>query len=192
MKILILMPMDERMVYAATGIYKYLPDDKKDITFSIPMFMQYLVTTNTCGDWLHAIFLAQIAAKHFIEQHKDYIIIGNVDANNKFDVVFNFQDIDEDLDYEDKALDKFKEVINNSEEVEAKNFLLSYINNLHLASESKMPLHNCRATAQFLSDVIDSDPHLEQFESQKREAIDKLYDIFGKKVVEEGTKKYEA
>lgn len=186
------MPLDERMVYAATGIYKHLPDDKKDITFSIPMFMQYLVTTKTCGDWLHAVFLAQIAARNFIKEHKDYIIIGNVDANNKFDIVFNFQDIEEDLPYEDRALNQFKEVIENSDSIESKELLLGYIGNLHVASESNMPLHNCRATAQFLSNLIDSDPHLEQFETAKKEAIEKLYAIFGKKVVEEGTKKYDA
>ena len=32
-----------------------------------------------------------------------------------------------------------------------------------------MPLHNCKATAQFLSDYIQTDPHLERLQQENLE-----------------------
>ena len=50
MKILVLMPCDERMTYIAAKIYKELPDEIKDITFSMPMFMDYLISSKVVGN----------------------------------------------------------------------------------------------------------------------------------------------
>lgn len=50
MKILILMPCSEAWTYHATGIYKALPQDVKEITFAMPMYMEYLVDTKISQD----------------------------------------------------------------------------------------------------------------------------------------------
>ena len=42
MKILVLMPLDEQHVFAATAIYHYLPKYLQDRCFSLPMYRQYL------------------------------------------------------------------------------------------------------------------------------------------------------
>lgn len=186
MKILVLMPLNERMVYAATSIYRHLADDKQEMTFAMPMFMEYAVDTKMCEDWLHAVFFAEIAARNFYEKHNDCIIIGNLNKNMKFDMIFNLQDLDEDFPYEDKGIQKFIEVINQSEaDEESKSFLLKYINNLHTNEDSEMPLHNSRATAEFLSNMIDSDPHLEKFAAEKEKILQELYGVFGRKKVED-------
>lgn len=185
MKILVLMPLNERMVYAATGIYRYLPDDKKDITFSMPMFMEYAVDTKICEDWLHALFLASITAREFYKNNEDCIIIGNLPINMKFDMIFNFQDIEVDLPYQDLGIMKFIEVINQSDaDEDSKNFLLKYLVDLYSADASTMPLHNCHATAEFLSNMMDSDPHLEKFEEEKLQSLAELYKLFGRKKVD--------
>lgn len=50
MKILVLMPCDERMTYIAAKIYKELPNEIKDITFSMPMFMDFLISSEVVGN----------------------------------------------------------------------------------------------------------------------------------------------
>lgn len=50
MKILVLMPLDEKNTYTAAGIYKALPAKVKDITFSMPMFMDYIVGTKASSN----------------------------------------------------------------------------------------------------------------------------------------------
>ena len=56
MKILVLMPCDEKMTYIAAKIYKELPNEIKDITFSMPMFMDYLISSKVVGNWVYAFF----------------------------------------------------------------------------------------------------------------------------------------
>lgn len=45
MKILILMPLDEKWVYMATGLYKALTAKAKEVTFAMPQYMEYLIDT---------------------------------------------------------------------------------------------------------------------------------------------------
>lgn len=154
MKILVLMPLDEKYVYAATGIYKSLSKEMKDITFAMPMFMQYAISTKISPDWVYAAFDTIVSAESIYKtasanKDGDLIIIGNIDKKYEFDAVFNFQDIEDDsLEYKDYFIEKVKDVVKDSE------ILLSKINNLHDASESKMSLKDCKATAHFLENYI--------------------------------------
>lgn len=56
MKILVLMPLDERMSYYAAKIYSELSNEIKEITFSMPMFMDYMITTGAAQNWIYALF----------------------------------------------------------------------------------------------------------------------------------------
>lgn len=162
MKILILMPLDEQHVYAATGIYKNLSPELQNITLAMPMFMEYLIETHISPNWVYALFDTLISAKSYCktaEQSKgDLIIIGNTLKDYQFDAVFNFQDIEEALPYKDN----FIEHLLNDEQIKENQVLLQQIAGLHEAHESILPLMNCKASAQFIEDYMKTDPQLDK------------------------------
>lgn len=169
MKILVLMPLDEKSVYMAMGIYKGLPHELQDKCFCMPVFMDYLVQTKLVENWGYALFDTLLAAKKIYEVGEDdLIIIGNTDKNYKFDAIFNFQDIEEDLPFKDEFAAKVKDLV-QSEEVLAK-----LINNLYDNKDSIMPLHNCLATADFLSAYIKTDPGLDKLKTEYQKKLENL------------------
>jgi hypothetical protein len=153
MKILILMPCDEQHVYAAAGIYKALPNEMKDITFPMPMFMDYLIENKIVGNWIMAFFDSLISMKNIYNaaMNRDLLIIGTAPVDMEFDIVFNFQDIEQDLPYKDAFLEKIREAVKSDE------MLLKMVSNLYSADASKMPLHNCIATADFITKYMKTD-----------------------------------
>lgn len=168
MKILVLMPLDEKWVYMANGIYNALPPETRNITFAMPMFMQYAITTKICPNWLYATFDALVAAKSVYNsaQDGDLIMIGNCDKSFQFDAIFNFQDIEQDMPFEDKMMEKTKNLVKEDES------LAKYVNNLYTNSDSKMPLHNIIATANFLNDYLGTDPKLDKIKKEYEGKID--------------------
>ena len=153
MKILVLMPLDERCVPAATAIYQALPKEVKDITFAIPMYMEYLVKAKIEGSWEEAVVRSLFSSKKLLDVLKpedDYILIGNAPKDFKFDAIFNFQDIDKSLPYKDVFLDKVKSIFNVDEEP----LLKGLLGNLYSGESSTFSLHNCIATADFLAKYI--------------------------------------
>lgn len=168
MKMLILMPCDEQHVYAATAIYNALPQELKDNTFAMPMFMEYLRDTNQVGNWVKALFYTILAAEGLYAatpKNENFILIGNIGNEFKFDVVFNFQDIDESLPYEDKFMDMCQNIVKDEPS------LFQYIAELHQADESKMALQNCVATADFITDYIASEPDLAAIKEKFKDRI---------------------
>ena len=167
MKMLILMPCDEQHVYAATGIYNALPSDLKDKCFCMPMFMEYLRETNQVNNWVRSLFYTVLSAEQLYAASgkDDFILIGNIGQEFKFDVVFNFQEIDESLPYKDNFMEKCQDIVKEEP------FLLQYIAALHSADESKMALQNCRATADFIADYIASEPDLAALKEQYKDRI---------------------
>lgn len=167
MKILVLMPLDEKWVYMANGLYSALPQEVKEKTFAMPMFMQYSITTKATPNWLYAQFDALVAVKSVYKaaQDGDLIVIGNCDKDMKFDVIFNFQNLTEDMPYEDLLLEKSKELVKEDKQ------LLSYLTNLYTNEDSKMPLHNISAAADFLAAYLDTDPKIEQIQKQYQDKI---------------------
>lgn len=184
MNILVLMPLNERQVYAATGIYKNLPTDVQEKTFPMPMYMQYLISTKRASNWMEAAIFSIACAINFCKQHEEVVILGNLPMDKKsFDRVYNFQDIEQNMPYKDEAINKLIETIGDSDSDEdSKNHLLKYLGNLHVADESEMALHNCRATAGFLGKMSTSDPHLERFKEEEAEVLAQLYSVFGGQV----------
>jgi len=169
MRILVLMPLDEKSVYMAAGIYKALPHELQDRTFCMPMFMDYLVQTGLVKNWGYALFDTLLTAKKLYEaDDEDLIIIGNTDKKYEFDAIFNFQDIEKDLPFEDEFVNKVKELV-QSEEV-----LVKMINNLYENKDSIMPLHNCVATADFLTAYIETDPGLDKLRKEYEQKLEKL------------------
>lgn len=155
MKILLLMPCDEKWTHMATEIYKHLDEETKERTFCMPMFAEYLVDTRAVPNWTHALFQTMIAAQFVYKtaqkEKDDLLLIGNIGDTYEFDVVFNFQDAKEALPYEDLFIQKTKELVREDKT------LYKYIKALHTAAESKMALKNCEATAEFLSAYIKTD-----------------------------------
>lgn len=168
MKILVLMPLDERSVYMAARLYNYLPEEVKDKTFAMPMFMEYLVNGKIANNWAASVFQSIIAARSIYRaaEKDDLIIIGNINNEYKFDAIFNFQDAEKDEEYLDVFLDKLKTIDDED--------LKKMVENMYEAKDSKMPLHNCEAAAEFLATYLTTDPHLEEIE---QEYIEKLKEI---------------
>lgn len=155
MKILVLMPLDEQHVPAATAIYQALPKEIKEISFALPMYMEYLVKTRVEKSWEEAVVRSLFSSKKLLDVLKtedNYLLIGNAPKSFKFDAVFNFQDIDESLPYEDKFLEKVKSLFNVNEEP----LLHSLLSDLYKTEDSTFSLHNCIATADFLSKYIET------------------------------------
>ena len=155
MKILVLMPCDERAIHASAEIYRNMSKETKEKSFFMPLYIDYLRQMSLSRTLIEAFYDALVSAKMLIKsatEDDDLIIFGNVGRDLcEFDVVFNFQDIEESLPYSDKFLDKVKEIVVEDD------LLYSYVSNLHLADESKMALHNCAATADFLGAYIKAD-----------------------------------
>ena len=106
------MPLDERYTYLAAAIYKNLPKDVQEHTLCMPAFMDYMVYVKLCPNWEYALFDTILTAEKVYKatDKEDLIILGNVGADCEFDAVFNFQDNDEDLPYEDKFLEKMQKL----------------------------------------------------------------------------------
>lgn len=158
------MPCDERMVYTAAKIYKELPNDIKDITFSMPMFMDYLISSKVVGNWVYAFFDAMVSMKNIyktaVKSKDDLIVFGTAPKNMKFDVIFSFQDDAEQMPYKDNFLHKIKDIVKDEPK------LTAYVENLYGAEDSKFNLYNCRASAGFLSEYIKTDPKLEDIRAK--------------------------
>lgn len=173
MKILVLMPLAEQSSFMDIGIYKNLPEDIKKNTFCMPSFMNYIVATKIVPSFEYAIFDSILCAQKLYEatnKDEDLIIIGNMDKKYSFDVVFNFQDLDEDMPYQDNFLNKIKELVAGEEK------LTKMVNDMYTNEDSKMALHNCSAAAKFLSKYIKTDPHLDKIKEEYEEQLQQLKD----------------
>jgi len=186
MKILVLMPLDERLVYQAAAIFAHLPKTVQDKTLIMPMLMDYAMQTEVSPTWMHAVFFGMIAARESYKLAEkdgdDILIFGNTTKNHTFDLIFNFQDADFDAPYEDKTIERYRQTIQEGNEAAGleKEMLLKYLTNLYEAQDSSMPLHDIKATADFLGELMMSDPHLERFNNEKKAIIDELYRLFKK------------
>ena len=176
MKILVLMPLDEQHVFAATAIYHYLPKYLQDRCFSLPMYRQYLRDCKLERSWEEAVVRTLYDSDKLLKvltPKDDYILIGNASANMKFDAVFSFQDIDKAEPYDDKFLVKIRSIFGKND----KN-IDNLIYNLHDEPESKRDLTNCKATAQFLADYIktDTEAAIEQVKQRYNADVIKKYE----------------
>ena len=164
MKILVLMPCDERMTYIAAKIYKELPNEVKDITFSMPMFMDYLVSSKIVGNWVYAFFDAFVSMKNIYKaaakEKDDLIVFGTAPKNMKFDAIFSFQDDAEQMPYKDNFLGKVREIVEDEPK------LTAYVENLYGAEDSIFNLYNCNASAGFLADYLKTDPKLDEIKAK--------------------------
>lgn len=84
----------------------------------------------------------------------------------KFDVIFNFQDPDKDLPYEDKYLQKLREVFNVQ--------VLKDALTMYDASASTMTLHNTDAAAAFLSAYLETDPRIDDIKAKYQDLLEKF------------------
>lgn len=140
----------------------------------MPGFMEYLTAVKIAPDWTHAAIDTLSSAKNLYKAagERDLIVIGNIDKEYKFDKIFNFQDIEEDLPYEDKFLEKVRELVKDD-------LLLSkFFGNLYTKDDSVLALHNCLATADFIAHYMETDPHLEIIEAEyqkKKQELEKKY-----------------
>jgi hypothetical protein len=162
------MPLDERMSHYAYKIYSELPNEIKEITFSMPMFMEYTIITRVAQNWKHALFKALAGAERKYSEagDGDLVIFGNMPSDFHFDAVFNFQDDKLQLPHEDNFLARVRE-----EEVASKSISAARLENMHGASESKFQLTNCKATAGFLSEYIKTDPKIEDIKEKYKDKL---------------------
>ncbi len=170
MRILVLMPVDEQHVPAATAIYQARPPEMQKICFPRPRYRQYLVSTHMARNWEQGMAGTFLAAKDMVTKRRkrkeDWVLIGNINRNfSQFDAIFNFQDIEADLPYEDKFLEKAKTRYEGSPD---RGKYIELFSNLYEAKDSQYQLHNCKATANFLTDYYNSSHSLAKLEVLKQ------------------------
>lgn len=173
MKILVLIPLDERFTYVAASLYKNLSSDVKQDTFCMPMFSEWqmvtkkMVLSDLPHHWNIATFGTLIKAKEFYKQQetnkKDILIIGNVPVDCKFDAIFNFQDAEKDLPYCDVFLNKLKTISNDT--------AVQTILNTYNETAVKMTLHDYKAAGEFLSAYLKTDPKLDQIKEKYKDTL---------------------
>lgn len=160
MKILVLMPCDETMVYCAAEIYKNLDDSVQDSAFSISMFMDYLIETKQAENWVYAladgIVSANLLCKKADEENKDIVIFGNTSNDIKFDKIFSFQDGEVVAPYQDLFIEKTKTIFKDAEK------FVQLLDNLYTKDDVKLMLTNCKATATLINDLIKTKVDLEK------------------------------
>lgn len=175
MKILVLMPVGTE--YAATGFefYKNLSDYALNCTVVICNVVDYLLETNAQDNYgiavLNAITGTEKVYEEAVENNEDVVIFGNVNKKYDFDLIFNFQDVNDDtLPYEDKLIDKMREISFDAPDVSAEE--LEFYN-LHTADESQLTLKNSKATAELISELLASKPIINH--QDQNEQIKKIY-----------------
>ena len=175
MKILVLMPLDEKNTYTAAGIYKALPAKVKDITFSMPMFMDYIGGTKASSNWTFALFDAILSAEQVYKtaqkEKQHLIVLGNMPKEYKFDLIVNCQDLLEALPYEDLFVKKNIELIGQSEISDEEKVKLLQKLNLHGAEESVLSMFNGLAIADFLTAYLETDIDLESIKEDYEEKL---------------------
>ena len=175
MKILLMIPLDEKWSYIAAALYKNLDTETQNNTFCMPMFTEWQLATHNMiigkelvEHWNVATFGSIVKAREMYHlqdaANKDFLLIGNINPGYKFDAIFNFQDILEDMPYKDLYIEKMREVFKD-EPALAKNLVF------YDATASKMPLHNIKATAQFLSSYMKTDPHIDEIKAQYKNSL---------------------
>lgn len=160
MKILVLMPNDERQVYNCVGLFKAFDKKMAKKIFLMPLFEDYLVKNGLAANWTEAVGDTIVVAEKMCAA-KDMIIFGNVHTSVKFDAIFNFQDAEESLPYKDIFLDKIIDLAAHewNEPVLTKFFV---DNGFYAATSSILALHNYKATADFLTAYLQTDPKLDE------------------------------
>lgn len=110
-----------------------------------------------------------------LKPQDDYILIGNTSIKYKFDKIFNFQDIDKSMPYQDKFLEKIRSIFgHNTPEID------HLIYDLHEDKESTLALTNCRATADFITDYIDAGAGSDNFDKIKKKYDKEILEKYGK------------
>lgn len=169
------MPLDEKWSYIATGLFKALPREVQENTFVMPMFSEWQMATKNMVighdlplHWNVATLGTIIKAREMYQlqdiEEKDFLLIGNIRPDFEFDAIFNFQDAEVDLPYEDKYVEKLREVF--ADEIAITNNLEFYD-----ASASKMTLHDFNAAAEFLASYLKTDPHLDEIKEKYKNTL---------------------
>lgn len=179
MKILVLMPLDEKYTYLATALYNALPHEIKDKTFNMPMFMQWAITTKMSQNWTQALVWSLASAGFSVQaaaaKQDDILVIGNCDKEYEFDAVFNMQDINESMPYKDLFLEKVIEQISANQynqTPEEQETVLKYLSNLYIDKDSKMSLRNISASADFLALYMRTGVNLEEIKQNYKDKLE--------------------
>lgn len=113
-----------------------------------------------------------------MKKDQNLIIIGNVSKDyesSPFDLIFNFQDDELKLTYDDKFLMKAQEICKDEEPI------MKLMTNMHESNESLYPLTNCGATAILLTELIKSNKPLEELKAKYEKLLNKVDNIKIKK-----------
>ena len=93
MKILVMMPLNETSEYYSSAFFQGLSEKLQEITLPMPLFMDYLKTTNVARDNFGAIFYGLKGALNIAHQQgEDLIVLGNIDKSISFDFIFALTD----------------------------------------------------------------------------------------------------
>lgn len=175
MRILVLMPLDERAVPMSMALWRELPSELQEQTFNVVGYMDYLVQSKLVGNWVTAMFYSLMAAEKVIkatDKNENLIVFGNTNKKYKFDIVLNMQDMEVAEPYKDNFLEEVKSIVLPTNEKP----LIKLIDNTYDASASILSLINIDASAALLVDLIKSDNKaaIEELKHQYAEKLELL------------------
>lgn len=157
MRILILMPLDERCVFSSWGLYKEL--ENKDKVLNLVGFTDYMYQTRGKKDLWEVAVASTINS---IDSSSYDIVIGNASIEDKFDIIFNMTDGVNQEPYEDLCIKKGEELLNCDF-------------NLHKAEESKLCLIDFKASAELINSLYrDGKDSEEKIQEIKKRYEDRL------------------
>ena len=151
MKILVLMPLDERQVFHAMGLYAALDSATKAKCINMPGFMDWTILVGKAKNWEDALLKAIITADKAIRQkeQEDIIVFGNVPVDAaKFDLVVSYKDGADSSSYQDKFLEMMREKAAQEPQ------LANLTQKMYTADDAKLNMVNRQATGDFLSQYI--------------------------------------
>ena len=175
MKILLMIPLDEKWSYIATALYKNLDKETQNNTFCMPMFTEWQLATKKMiigndlpQNWSVATFGSIVKAREMYKlselNNDDFILIGNINPQYKFDMIFNFQTEEKDEVYEDLYIEKLKIIFKDDKVLY--DSLIFYD-----STASMMTLHNIKAAANFISDYIKTDANIDKIKEKYKDTL---------------------
>ena len=153
MKILVLMPLDERQVFHAMGLYAALNPATKAKCINMPGFMDWAVLVGKARNWEDALFKALITANDVVRKkvQEDIFVFGNVPIDAaKFDLVVSYKDGADSSSYQDRFLEMMRQKAAQEPQ------LAHLVEKMYTADDAKLNMVNRQATGDFLSQYIET------------------------------------
>jgi hypothetical protein len=155
MRILIQTPLNQREAIPSSRLMAKLNELDDVYAFSMPGFLDYVLTTKKMGSFEEAFFRSITSVENVEETFKELfelehlIVIGTAPKDLKFDIVFSFNSDNEMVGKHDYDIDMFLEKYKDNKNV------VELLSNLYTEEDSESYLIDEDAIVGFVKDLIE-------------------------------------